>query len=144
MLKKGLLIAGLRENIKDIKLFNFINIDTQGYELEALKGMKKQLKYVDYLYLEVNFRQVYKNCPELKEIDQFLKKYNFQRVGMFRTNKGWGDAIYKKRFILLYKAYYLVIIPLVRIINIPKKIFRKSYYYLKSYLKIFQNIDNSK
>ena len=63
---------------------------------------------------------------------------------MFRTNKGWGDAIYKKRFILLYKAYYLVIIPLVRIINIPKKIFRKSYYYLKSYLKIFQNIDNSK
>ena len=61
----------IEENIKDIKLFNFINIDTQGYELEALKGMKKQLKYVDYLYLEVNFRQVYKNCPELDEVDHF-------------------------------------------------------------------------
>ena len=63
----------IEENIKDIKLFNFINIDTQGYELEALKGMKKQLQHVDYLYLEVNFRQVYKKCPELNEIDQFLK-----------------------------------------------------------------------
>ena len=31
--------------------FNFLNIDIQGYELEALKGMTKQLKLVDYIYL---------------------------------------------------------------------------------------------
>ena len=125
----------IQENIKNKNLFNFINIDVQGYELEALKGMKKQLKYVDYLYLEVNFRQVYKNCSELNEVDEFLKKYNFQRVAIYRTNKGWGDAIYKKKYIFVSKLYYLLIIPLVRIMNIPKKIFKKSYYYLKSSLK---------
>ena len=63
-----------------------ILIDIQGYELEALKGMEKQLKYVDQIYLEVNFRQVYRNCSELKEIDKVLKKFNFYRVGMYRTN----------------------------------------------------------
>ena len=32
-------------NIKDRKNYNFINIDIQGYELEALKGMRKQIKF---------------------------------------------------------------------------------------------------
>ena len=40
--------------------YNFVNIDIQGYELEALKGMTNQLRYVDYLYLEVNFNEVYR------------------------------------------------------------------------------------
>ena len=31
-------------------VYNFINIDVQGYELEALKGMKKQLS-IGRLYL---------------------------------------------------------------------------------------------
>ena len=33
---------------------NFICIDTQGYELEALKGCKNSLKKIDYIYTEVN------------------------------------------------------------------------------------------
>ncbi len=112
-------------NVKRREEYNFINIDIQGYELEALKGMEKQLKYVDQIYLEVNFRQVYRNCSELKEIDKFLKKFNFYRVGMYRTNKGWGDAIYMNKFIFTSKIYYLIIIPLIRLIRIPLKIFKK-------------------
>tara|TARA_B100000941_G_C28456914_1_gene528467 strand:+ start:788 stop:1225 length:438 start_codon:yes stop_codon:yes gene_type:complete len=63
----------IEENSMNRELYNFVNIDIQGYELEALKGMIKQLKYIDYLYLEVNFRQVYKNCSELKDIDSFFE-----------------------------------------------------------------------
>ena len=62
------------QNLIERYQYNFVNIDIQGYELEALKGMVKQFKYVDYLYLEVNFREVYKNCSSLKDIDNFLKK----------------------------------------------------------------------
>ena len=105
--------------------YNFVNIDIQGYELEALKGMVQQLKFIDYLYLEVNFNQVYKNCSTLTDIDTFLKKYNFKRVGMYRTPKGWGDAVYAKKFILLSKVYYLLFIPFWRIINFPLKFFHK-------------------
>ena len=113
------------ENNENRELYNFVNIDIQGYELEALKGMIKQLKYVDYLYLEVNFRQVYKNCSELKDIDNFLNIYGFKRVGMFRTNKGWGDAIYKRNYIFLNRLFYLFFIPFWRLINLPIKLFIK-------------------
>ena len=104
--------------------YNFLNIDIQGYELEALKGSIKQLSFVDYVYLEVNFRQVYENCSELKDIDDFMNKFKFKRVGIFKTNKGWGDAIYAKKLITLSRLYYYFLIPLLKIYNFPFKVFR--------------------
>ena len=112
-------------------LYNFINIDVQGYELEALKGMQKQLICVDYIYLEVNFREVYINCSQIKEIDKFLSNFNFYRVGTYKTNKGWGDAIYVKNYIILNKIYYFFLIPLIKIILLPKKIFRRIKFILR-------------
>ena len=109
----------------DRHFFNFVNIDIQGYELEALKGLDRQLQFIDFLYLEVNFRQVYEKCSEVEDIDKFLKNYNFKRVGMFKTNKGWGDAIYVKRHFLLNKIYYIILIPSWRLINLPFKILKK-------------------
>ena len=75
---------------------NFLNIDIQGYELEALKGAYKILHNIDYIYLEVNRDYVYKDCSLVKDIDDFLKQFNFYR---FETKwwKGfyiWGDAFY--------------------------------------------------
>tara|TARA_Y100000739_G_C20493289_1_gene411453 strand:+ start:115 stop:849 length:735 start_codon:yes stop_codon:yes gene_type:complete len=116
-------------------LYNFINIDIQGYELEALKGMKKQFTFVDYIYLEVNFREVYINCSQIKEIDKFLSNFNFKRVGTYKTNKGWGDAIYVKNYIILNKIYYFFLIPLVKIILLPWKIFKR----IKLFLNILKN-----
>ena len=111
----------IEENYLERKLYNFINIDIQGYELEALKGMVKQFEFLDYIYLEVNYREVYKNCSQLKDIDKFLNKNHFYRVGMYRTNKGWGDAVYVKQAIPLFKIYYSILIPLWKIINFPYK-----------------------
>jgi FkbM family methyltransferase len=106
-------------------LYNFINIDVQGYELEVLKGMEKQLNLVDYIYLEVNFREVYINCSQIKEIDKFLSNFNFKRVGTYKTYKGWGDAIYVKNFVLLNKIYYFFLIPILKIILLPLKIYKR-------------------
>ena len=96
----------LDENKIIRKNYNFLNIDIQGYELEALKGMKKQLKIVDFIYLEVNFCEVYKGCPNVSEIDDFLLNFSFQRVGTIKTKDGWGDAIYAKEKISLLRIYY--------------------------------------
>ena len=41
----------LDKNFKNKDQYNFINIDIQGYELEALKGMPKQLKSAEYIYI---------------------------------------------------------------------------------------------
>ena len=107
------------------KAFNFVNIDIQGYELEALKGMQNHLKNVEFAYLEVNFDQVYKNCAELNDVDNFLNKFNLKRVGIFRTNKGWGDAIYVRENVLFNRIYYLIIIPQIRFFRIIKKVKNK-------------------
>lgn len=112
--------------------YNFLNIDIQGYELEALKGMQNQLKFVDYVYLEVNFREVYLNCSQLKEIDIFLDQYQFKRVGIYRTNKGWGDALFVKDFININKIYYFFLVPILKIITLPSKLIKKIYFLLKN------------
>jgi FkbM family methyltransferase len=81
----------------DMGLIEFINIDIQGAELLALKGMKKVLRFAKYLYLEVNIRHLYKNCALITEIDSFLTEYGFERKETDITPWGWGDAIYVKK-----------------------------------------------
>lgn len=77
--------------------FNFLNIDIQGYELEALKGMKEQLRFIDYVYSEINFEPVYEGCVLINELDLFLKGLGFQRVATEKTKWGWGEALYAKK-----------------------------------------------
>jgi FkbM family methyltransferase len=83
------------DNIPD-NFANFLNIDIQGAELLALKGMCNLLNNFDYLYLEVNKNYLYKNCALVGEIDEYLKSFNFKRVETSWTNAEWGDALYIK------------------------------------------------
>jgi len=77
--------------------YNFINLDIQGAELKALKGMGEYLEHVDYIYTEVNQEYLYKNCALLHEIDEYLEKYGFRREILKMTEFKWGDAFYVKR-----------------------------------------------
>ena len=60
----------------------------------ALKGAIKSIKYAKAIYLEVNEKELYKNCALIGEIDTFLSQYNFKRVLTNITEYGWGDALY--------------------------------------------------
>ena len=85
-----------QRNNLDSKNYNFVNIDIQGAELLALKGMTQSLKHVDYFYLEVNIKELYENCALLDDIDNYLKNYGFFRKELEMTQYGWGDAFYIK------------------------------------------------
>ena len=74
--------------------YNFLNIAIQGAELIALRGATNYLKYAKAIYIKIHEIELYKNCPYVKDIDDFLKEYNFTRVITIMTNKGWGDALY--------------------------------------------------
>jgi FkbM family methyltransferase len=77
--------------------FNFLNLDIQGTELKALKGMEDYLKNVDYIYTEVNSDYVYKDCSLIDEIDNYLSNFGFKRVEVeWWYNCKWGDAFYIK------------------------------------------------
>lgn len=74
--------------------YNFLNMDTQGYELEVLKGAKKTLERIDCVYTEVNNTEVYENNALIEEIDDYLSGYNMIRVETDWMGGTWGDAFY--------------------------------------------------
>ena len=64
--------------------------------LYVFKGGEKTLKFIDYIYSEVNRDEVYENCTKIEELDEFLKRYDFTRVETDWTGHTWGDALYIK------------------------------------------------
>lgn len=79
----------------EYKYYNFLNVDVQGAELMVLKGGIDTLKEMDYIYLEVNAKELYIGCPLIKDLDEFL--VDFDRVETSMTIHGWGDAFYVRR-----------------------------------------------
>ena len=73
---------------------NFLNIDIQGAELLALKGMGDLLNNFDYLYLEVNQEELYQGCGLIGDLDDYLQKYGFKRIETKMTQFKWGDALW--------------------------------------------------
>jgi len=80
--------------------FNFLNMDTQGYELEVLKGAQKTLEKIDCVYTEVNNTEVYENNALIEEIDQYLQKYDMIRVETDWMGGTWGDAFYIRQSLI--------------------------------------------
>lgn len=72
----------------------FLNIDLQGAELLALKGMGNLLVEFDHIYVEVNRAELYRGCPMIEEIDRFLEGFDFLRKEVKWTGSGWGDAFF--------------------------------------------------
>lgn len=86
-----------REGI-EVAHYDMLNIDLQGAELLALKGLGDYLSGFRYLYLEVNIKELYKGCPLVEEIDEYVRGYGFERKETKWTNWGWGDAFYVKTY----------------------------------------------
>tara|TARA_Y100001949_G_scaffold172265_1_gene175993 strand:+ start:450 stop:1067 length:618 start_codon:yes stop_codon:yes gene_type:complete len=76
--------------------FNFLNMDIQGYELEALRGLGNLIHNIDYVLCEVNREEVYEHCAQVQEIDEFLSNFGFQRNETNWAGGSWGDAFYVK------------------------------------------------
>lgn len=84
-----------RNNL-DPQNYNFWNLDIQGAELLALKGAINSIKHVKVIYIEINEKELYKDCALIDKVDIFLKEYGFNRIITKMTPHGWGDAIYIK------------------------------------------------
>ncbi|HWD89991.1 MAG TPA: FkbM family methyltransferase [Mucilaginibacter sp.] len=54
-----------------------IKIDTQGYELEILKGGEKALASAEFVLLEVSLLDIYKDVPLVAEVIAFMNQRRF-------------------------------------------------------------------
>ena len=75
----------------------FLNVDLQGVELAALRGLGERLGTIDFIYTEVNTGEVYAGCATIGELDRFLLSRGFVRVATRITSWQWGDALYERR-----------------------------------------------
>jgi FkbM family methyltransferase len=83
---------------KFLNKINFLNIDIQGAELLALQGLTEHLDSIESIYIEINDSEVYKNCAQTNEIDEFLIQFNFERKEKYLySDHPWGDAFYFKK-----------------------------------------------
>ena len=80
----------------DVSQYDFLNIDLQGSELKALKGMEANMHKFNFAYIEVNREELYKGCAMEHEIDEFLAKHGFRPVTELITDNGWGDKFYAR------------------------------------------------
>lgn len=91
------LLKNILPKYTDSIKFNFLNIDIQGAELKALRGLDKYVFEFDYIYLEVNKDYLYKECCLIGEIDEYLSGFGFNRVETsWFGSCNWGDAFYIK------------------------------------------------
>ncbi len=103
---------------------NFINLDIQGYELEALRGLKRQLEFTDFIYTEVSFEEVYVDCALIADLDEYLGVFGFSRVALVDTGAGWGDALYAKRNLAWLKLRFLGLRLASALLRVLRKAFK--------------------
>jgi FkbM family methyltransferase len=59
---------------------SFLKIDTEGYEYEILKGLKKRIKFIDTIMFEHHYDNMIVKKYTFSEINYFLKKNNFHQI----------------------------------------------------------------
>ena len=89
-------IFELKQNEKTL-----VKIDTQGSELDVLKGMVKNLKYINAILCEVNFDNLYMGQTSFIELISFLYEYEFRRFyqldkAVVNGTVSWCDLVFMK------------------------------------------------
>ena len=94
--KKTKTLKTILEENKIENKFNLLVLDLQGAELLALKGLGDLLDNFDFIYTEVNEKEIYLDCVLLKDLDIYLSNLGFNRKYL-NTLNSYGNALYIKK-----------------------------------------------
>ena len=82
-------LDGMIEQIARPNEAIYLKIDTQGYELNVLKGALKALSRVRLIQLETAFFEGYEGQPLIEDVIRFLRELGYRIVAI---EPGWEDA----------------------------------------------------
>lgn len=87
-----------------ISNIDILKIDTQGFELEVLKGAKTSMQEnkIGLLYFEVNFVEIYKDLPSFPQLFSFCTDNGFELVAIYpikynNSMATWTDVLFKHK-----------------------------------------------
>ncbi len=66
----------------------YLKVDTQGFDMEVLKGAYDTLDKIPALQVEVSVVPIYYDAPTYKDIVSYLEERNFVMSGIFPNNEG--------------------------------------------------------
>ena len=83
-------------NEKNISKIDLLKIDTEGYEYNVLKGLKKNHQIIKLIYFEHHYDDMIIKNYKFGDIHQILKKYGFEKI--FKTK-----MLFRKSFEYIYE-----------------------------------------
>ena len=66
----------------------YLKMDTQGFDLDVLRGAAASLNKIPALQTEASVRQIYDGAPHFSEAIQTIEALNFSLSGIFPNNDG--------------------------------------------------------
>ncbi len=93
-------VSTLDKEFKDFSGVLLIKLDTQGTEIEVLRGGVETLKKTRFILTEMNNHLLYKNTCQYYEVDEFLRSRSFKLADIVVTYRGDEgvaeyDALYR-------------------------------------------------
>jgi FkbM family methyltransferase len=90
---------------QNIEKIDILKLDTQGFELEILKGAKSTFlkNKIGLLYFEVTFIDMYKGLPSFYTLYEFCINHGFELVSIYpihynnQNMAGWTDVLFKHK-----------------------------------------------
>ena len=79
-----------------LKTIDLLCMDTQGSELDGLKGLGNRIDDVKAVVCEVWFTPYYKGIPVLDDIDGYMRQHGFKRTELYKYDD-FGDALYLRK-----------------------------------------------
>lgn len=81
--------------------YDMMFIDTQGAEKHVLMGALEQIKYIDFLWLEVSIGGIYQGDTPISRFVVFLEALGFELGHCELKRFGWGDALFVRRSVFI-------------------------------------------
>ena len=88
-------------DLNNINKISFLKIDTEGYEYEILKGLKKKIQFVDTIMFEHHYDNMIIKNYTFTDINNFLKMNNFNQIYKSKMP-------FRKTFEYIYKRKELI------------------------------------
>jgi FkbM family methyltransferase len=99
-------------------VFDFVVLDIQGAESQAIKGLGKRIDSVKWIFTEISKKELYAGATLYKDLDTQLSNLGFRRVfTAWDRRAGWGDALYARSSTYKVSLRQILLIQLSRILR---------------------------